>query len=65
MYSHLIYISTNLDTEKQINLYQFHIQKRLNIFPKDNNAIKVFQLLSKCPNVTRKCCIILLQNLFV
>lgn len=46
MYSHLIFISTNMDTEKQINPYQFHIQKRLNIFPKDNDAIKVVQLLS-------------------
>lgn len=35
-----------MDTEKQINPYQFHIQKRLNIFLKDNNAIKVVQLLS-------------------
>lgn len=46
MYSHLIYISTNMDTEKQINLYLFNIQKRLIIFPKDNDAIKVVQLLS-------------------
>lgn len=42
----MINSSTNMDTEKQINPYQFHIQKRLNIFPKDNDAIKVVQLLS-------------------
>lgn len=42
----MINSSTNMDTEKQINPYQFHIQKRLNIFPKDNNAVKVVQLLS-------------------
>lgn len=49
----MINSSTNMDTEKQINPYQFHIQKRLNIFPKDNDAIKVVKLLSAVDKVSQ------------
>lgn len=41
-----------MDTEKQINIYLFNIQKRLHIFPKDYNAIKVVQLLSAVDQVS-------------
>lgn len=44
-----MYVST--DTEKQINLYLINMQKRLHIFPKDNDHIKVVQLLSAVDQV--------------
>lgn len=46
-------VLTSMDTEKQINIYLFNIQKRLHIFPKDNNAIKVVQLLSAVDQVSQ------------
>lgn len=46
-------VSTSMDTEKQINIYIFNIQKRLHIFPKDNNAIKVVQSLSAVDQVSQ------------
>lgn len=46
-----MYVST--DTEKQINLYLFNMQKRSHIFPKDNDNIKVVQLLSAVDQVSQ------------
>lgn len=48
-----MYVLTSVDTEKQINLYLFNIQKRLHIFPNGNDAIKAVQFLSAVDKVSQ------------